>query len=93
MPANRERLIALMERDSLTVKDVAAMVQASPDTVTGWLRPENNAAHRKVGDRVLQLLDLALGARIEVDPSRAADTLGITIGKKERAVFRADRPC
>jgi hypothetical protein len=81
MTTNRERLIALMDRDSLTVKDVAAMVQASPDTVTGWLRPESNAAHRKVSDRVLQILDLALGARIEVDPSRAADALGTTIGK------------
>lgn len=81
MPTNRERLIALMERDSLTVKDVAAMVHASPDTVTGWLRPESNAAHRKISERTLQLLDLALGARIEVDVSRAADALGLTIGR------------
>lgn len=89
MPTNRERLIALMERDTLTVKDVAAMVQASPDTVTGWLRPESNAAHRKVSDRVLQLLDLALGTRIAPNASEAATTLGLAIDQVKKLAEQA----
>ncbi|ARJ66100.1 hypothetical protein WV31_10720 [Magnetospirillum sp. ME-1] len=89
MPTNRERLIAIMERDGLSERDVAAMVQAPPATVHAWVRPESNAAHRKVSDRVLQLLDLALGARIEFDVAKAADALGTTISMVKRLAEQA----
>lgn len=81
MPTNRERLIEIMERDGLTAEDIGAMVQASPSTVHAWLRPPHHAAHRNIGDRVLRILDLALGVRIVSDASKAADALGTTIGR------------
>jgi hypothetical protein len=89
MRTNREKLLAVMERDGLSIADVAAMTGAAEVTVKGWLRPAGNKAHREVSDTVLRILDLALGARVVSSHAEAAGVLGIGIADVKRQVADA----
>jgi hypothetical protein len=83
----RERLIEIMQRDNLSVEDVAGMVKGSPDTVRSWLKPETSKSHRTPSETVLRILDLACGALIVADVIEAARALGLGIGAvKEKAI-------
>lgn len=60
---NNGRLRELMDAHGLTYAEVAELCRTSVATVTSWLRPEGNAAHRGMPDAHLELLELKLGEK------------------------------
>jgi hypothetical protein len=81
----RSRLMAIMERDNLTMEDVAAITNAAADTVKGWLRPPTGKEARRCSETVLRVLDLACGVRIVAGMLEATEILGAGVNGNENA--------
>jgi len=45
-----------MKIHGLAIAEVAALARVSPSSVSAWLRPESNAAHRVMPDAAIELL-------------------------------------
>jgi hypothetical protein len=58
---NSRRLAEIMSEWQLDAASVARLTSNSPVTVSAWLRPADNKAHRNMPDRTLELLELKLG--------------------------------
>ena len=58
---NEEILADLVADYELTLDQLAALARVSVHTARSWLRPDTNAAHRRIPDGSLELLYVKLG--------------------------------
>ncbi len=58
---NEQVLRALVEKHGLDRDRVADLTRSTPHTAKAWMRSEDNAAHRRIPDGLLELLCLKLG--------------------------------